>query len=231
MPSTASRPQKTARRAATAAPRVRSLAAPEVKKTVRRVSRRWVPEQRVIIPTSWKGYLAIDKAFGEDARPGLLLNYSNGLLEIISTSLDHERIQLIISSCIEHYCRESGTYFAMQGRMTRRASGVEKAAEADASYSFVRGPQQPVQLALEVALTSGGIDKLPLYARLGHPEVWIWSRGKIQVYVWSGAAYQRQITSSVLPKLPLTWLEELSAWSDDFDAVTEFRRRLTKKSR
>lgn len=229
MPATASKPIKTARRAAPAAPRVKVVAVP--KRATRSVRRRWVPEQRVVIPTSWKGYLAIDKAFGDDGRPGLLLNYDDGLLEIMSTSIDHERIQLIISSCIEHYCRESGIYFAMQGRMTRRASSAGKAAEADASYSFVRGPQQPVQLVLEVALSSGGMDKLPLYARLGHPEVWIWSRGKIQVHAWDGAAYQRQLTSSALPKIPLVWLEELSAWTDDFDAVTEFRRRLSKKRR
>ncbi|MEG4506483.1 Uma2 family endonuclease [Microcoleus sp. F6_B4] len=32
-------------------------------------------------------------------------------------------------------------------------------------------------LAIEVVFTSGGIDKLQLYKRLGIPEVWFWEDG------------------------------------------------------
>ncbi|HBJ82918.1 MAG TPA: hypothetical protein DDZ88_03385 [Verrucomicrobiales bacterium] len=222
MPKQTSSVIKTARRAAS--PRqVRAVTAP---RRTSQIMRRWKPEQRIVLNTTWKRYLAIDKAFGDDSRPGTLLNYGDGQLEIMTTSSDHERIKNIFRRCVEAWLDHHNMVFYARGNMTRRLTASEKAVEADESYSFVRGEGEKLDLAIEVSLSSGGINKLPLYEKLGHPEVWIWRRGKIQVHAWNGAAYAQQPQSVRLPKIPLNWIEELSCWRDDYEAVSEFRRRL-----
>ena len=51
--------------------------------------------------------------------------------------------------------------------------------------------------------TSGGIDKLPIYQRLGIDEVWFWITGRLEVHVLQGATYQRVARSRWLPELDL----------------------------
>jgi Uma2 family endonuclease len=50
---------------------------------------------------------------------------------------------------------------------------------------YIVGPDQNKEvpdLALEVVWTSGGLDKLEIYRRLGVGEVWIWKDGRITVH-------------------------------------------------
>ena len=52
-------------------------------------------------------------------------------------------------------------------------------------------------LALEVVLIHGGVDKLQLYARFGVPEVWIWK---------AGGHYDSRERSELLPAINLALL-------------------------
>lgn len=211
------------RKTARAAPRSRgaglAVAAP-----------RLVGEQRIVLQgIDWKTYLRIDQAFGNDSRPGTRLNYLDGALEIMTTSSDHERIKTIIGHCLEHYCVERDIWFTAQGQMTRQVR-KDRAAEADESYSFDRETRQ-VGLVVEVSISSGGISKLALYEELGHPEVWLWRRGKIELYAWADGEYRRIGKSSILPGINVKLIEELTRRNDDFEAFREFRRRLDAESR
>jgi Uma2 family endonuclease len=209
--------RKTGRRAA----RPRS---PRVAVTQRRATR-LRGEKRIVLPCiDWKTYLGIDKALGDDSRPGMRLNYLGGALEIMTTSSDHERIKSFIGDCIKHYCHENNIWVTSQGQMTRQVT--EKcAAEADESYSFDLRTKK-VGLVVEVCITSGGINKLALYEALGHPEVWFWKRGKLQPYIWEKSEYRPKPRSTVLPGIDMKCIEELSTWTDDFKAFREYKRRL-----
>ena len=212
---------KTGRKAAKPrSTRVAAVAPPRV--------RRLKPEGCIVLPSiNWKTYLGIDKAFGHDSRPGMRLNYLGGALEIMTTSSDHERIKKIIGRCIEHFCDESDIWFSAQGQMTRQVA-EDRAAEADESYSFDRKNKQ-VGLVLEVCISSGGISKLALYEALGHPEVWLWRKGKIEPHAWIDGAYRRVSKSTALPSIDIKLIEELSLWKDDCLAVREYKRRLATK--
>ena len=48
----------------------------------------------------------------------------------------------------------------------------------------------PASRDYPIAFTSGGIDKLEVYRRLGVQEVWYWRKGRIQPYVLRGEAYE-----------------------------------------
>lgn len=81
-------------------------------------------------------------------------------------------------------------------------------------------------LAIEVQWTSGGLDKLDIYARLGIPEVWIWKRGHISVHLLSSGAYVEATGSEALAGIDLDALtEQLNAPSASA-AIRAFRAKL-----
>jgi Uma2 family endonuclease len=61
---------------------------------------------------------------------------------------------------------------------------------------------------LEIALTSGGVQKLEIYRRFRVPEVWFWRNAKIEIFALSkSGTYQVASKSPILPRLDITLLE------------------------
>ena len=58
-------------------------------------------------------------------------------------------------------------------------------------------------LVIDVIWTSGSIDKLASYQRLGIDEVWFWLAGRIEVHSLQGHSYAREGRSRCLPSLDL----------------------------
>jgi hypothetical protein len=71
-------------------------------------------------------------------------------------------------------------------------------------------------LVIDAIWTSGGIDKLPIYQRLGIDEVWFWLAGRIKVHSLRGHSYARMGRSRCLPALDLdlmcTFLDRRSVY-------------------
>jgi Uma2 family endonuclease len=80
-------------------------------------------------------------------------------------------------------------------------------------------------LAIEVIFTSGGLDKLEFYKRLGVPEIWFLEDGVLAIYHLSGE-YRRVDRSVLLPELDLALLVRYITDRDQYDAVTEFIKAL-----
>ena len=85
-------------------------------------------------------------------------------------------------------------------------------------------------LVLEVIWTSGGLDKLAIYARLGVPEVWCWTGGHLDVYVLSGDSYRRAARSALLPGLDLDLLVSFLDRPTVTQAIRAYRNVLRKGS-
>jgi Uma2 family endonuclease len=64
---------------------------------------------------------------------------------------------------------------------------------------------------VEVVWTSGGLDKLEIYRRIGVPEVWFWIQGTISVHRLVDDAYTKVETSALVPGLDLKLLARLLA--------------------
>ena len=58
-------------------------------------------------------------------------------------------------------------------------------------------------LAIEVVWTSGGIDTLEIYRRLGVGEVWFWTRGRIEGHVCHQGCFAPAVRRQVFPDLDL----------------------------
>jgi Uma2 family endonuclease len=60
---------------------------------------------------------------------------------------------------------------------------------------------------LEIALTSGGVNKLEVYRRFKVPEVWFWRRNKLEIFILGRAGYPPSSKSRLLPDLDIALLE------------------------
>jgi Uma2 family endonuclease len=83
-------------------------------------------------------------------------------------------------------------------------------------------------LAIEVTLTSGGVDKLAVYKRLGIQEVWFWQNQRFEVHYLQTEEYEKISSSQLLPNLDLNLLAQYVDHPDPLEAVLEFRARIRR---
>jgi Uma2 family endonuclease len=186
------------------------------------------PEQRVVFcGISWDRYLSFDKKLGDD-RPGPRLYYLEGELEVMTTSNEHERIKEWIGGLLEIYFDETRTEVIPRGQATMRLALKAAGAEPDKSWC-VREEKEFPDLVLEIALTSGGINKLEIYRRFKVPEVWFWRRHKLEIFALNNSGkYESSRTSRLFPGLDTALLERgvgITSWQQ---ARRTFRAALSK---
>src|SRR5262245_22136591 len=98
--------------------------------------------------------------------------YLQGALEIMSPSKAHERIKSYIGMLVEAYALEAGLDLSPYGGWTLKNAPAEAGLEPDECYIVGSDQDKPApDLAIEVVWTSGGINKLEIYRRLGVQEV------------------------------------------------------------
>ena len=133
------------------------------------------------------------------------MTYLDGALEIMVPSRTHEDIKSKIGRLVEAYCLDTGILFAPYGSWLLDDESEEAGAEPDECYVFADDPttKEKPDLVIEVIWTSGGLNKLEVYRRLGIDEVWIWKRDAIAVYGLTPTGYQVRPQSAWLPKLDL----------------------------
>lgn len=160
-------------------------------------------DQRVVLHNvPWSHYEVMLALRGESAVPRL--SFCEGTLEIMAPSRTHEHLKSRIGRLVEVFLLHRDVEFEAVGSWTLKGAPELRGAEPDECYLLGedRGGDRP-HLAIEVQWTSGGIDKLNIYARLGVPEVWIWKEGRIGVYVLVDGAYVASARSAALPGIDL----------------------------
>lgn len=110
--------------------------------------------------------------------------------------------------------------------MDPQGRAVARGVEADECYVLGDPEADRPDLAIEVIWTSGGLDKLDLYAPLRVREVWFWEEGRISVHVLRGGAYVEAPRSEVLPGIDLALVARFVARTDQSAAVREYRAAL-----
>ena len=184
------------------------------------------PESVMLPCASWEAFEQLDRFFeGSPVR----LRYADGVIEFMSISSLHERIKQRLSHLISHFCVDNDIEYTSEGSATRRLV-ARRNAEPDDSFYFGAhasdGSEVP-DVALEVALTSGGLDKLKLYEPLGIPELWIYENGTLRVVQLQNGSYTEAAKSQFLPTLDMRLLGELAARDISTSAMLkEFRSTL-----
>ena len=88
-------------------------------------------------------------------------------------------------------------------------------AEPDESWCIGQEKEFP-DLVLEIALTTGGVNKLEIYQRFKVSEVWFWRGNRLEIFTLSTAgSYELSAKSRLLPDLNLSLIERcvaIRAW-------------------
>lgn len=181
-------------------------------------------EQRFVLQgVTWKDYTIMRDVLDV---PGLRMTYLEGMLELMSPSPAHEQTKKLIARLLEVFALERDVPLYGYGSTTFRHEAKKGGAEPDECW--VRGgPLREVpDIALEVVLTSTGIDKLAVYERLGVREVWFWESGAFSLHRLGADGYESVPRSTIIPELDVDLLAMFAREPDQHAAVRAFRDRL-----
>jgi Uma2 family endonuclease len=153
-------------------------------------------EQRVILNNvSWQTFNSLLTEMGENRAARLA--YNEGNLEIMTPLGEHENSNRFIDDLIRILADELNLNLKKFGSLTLKRDDMRRGAEPDSCYyiqnePLVRGKRDidvnfdpPPDLVIEIDITSSSLDKLPIYAALGVPELWRYNGRKLEFFVLS----------------------------------------------
>src|SRR5437870_43161 len=106
-------------------------------------------DQRVTLhDVTWSDFELILQIRGD--RAGVRMTYLNGVLELMTPSVDHEGIKTTIGRLLEAYAEEKGLPFNGFGSWTLKNARRARALEPDECYSLSLGRPTRPDLAIEV---------------------------------------------------------------------------------
>jgi len=178
---------------------------------------------KVIRHLTWEQLEELDRSLSELA--GIKLIYLDGTAEIMPISEDHEDFKVMIRRLLEVYLEEAAIRFYGRGGPTLGTKELKARNEPDESYNLDCKKPYP-DLVIEVTVTSGGVNKLEGYRRMGVKEVWVWENGMLAIHALRDRAYEQLKSSELLPGLPIDLLCRYIVYYDQYEAVQEFRRAI-----
>jgi Uma2 family endonuclease len=182
------------------------------------------PEEKFSIShASWENYETLLHKLGDS--PWYRVSYLDGVIELLSPSCRHERSKKNISFLLECYLQEKQIPYYPLGSTTFRQEAKSGGLEPDESYCIHTEKDFP-DLAIEVVVTSGGINKLEIYRRLSVKEVWFFKNSQFEVHRLLYGNYVQITGSQLLPHLDLTVLAQYAIADEPLKAVREFREKI-----
>lgn len=184
------------------------------------------PDARVVMhQIPWGTYVAMRDML-DDAGSGVRLTYLRGTLEIMSPSRDHEGLKTLLARLVEAWADEAGVELEGFGSTTFRREARERGLEPDECYSIGELGDVP-DIAIEVVVSSGLVDKLEVYRGLAVPEVWVWRDDVLTIYRLVEDAYQARARSEVVPGLDVALLASfVRADAKQSAAVRAYREQI-----
>jgi len=180
-------------------------------------------EPILIDELSWREFKAVEQLL---SRPGVRLSFLDGVLEIRRMpGRKHETAKQRISTLVDLYLEYAGIDFTPTGSVTLESETGRVKREADLSYELGSNREFP-DLAVEVVVTSGGINKLEAYKRLQIPEVWFWENGALRMYSLGADGYAEVDRSFVLPDLDIVLLVRCINIENHLQAMREFKQTI-----
>jgi Uma2 family endonuclease len=133
-----------------------------------------------------------------------------------------------LARLLELWALSRGVRLRGYGSTTYRRKARQRGLEPDECYYLSPFDERRPEIAIEVAISSGGIDKLDVYRGLEVPDVWFFREGHIAVYQLGEAGYVEATRSARLPALDLRELEAFVSIPDQADAVEAYWKRQTE---
>jgi Uma2 family endonuclease len=180
-------------------------------------------EQRILLAdVPWSVYVMLRDSM---TSAGVRMTYLEGWLEIMTTSRLHEVCKKQLARLLELFCLERDIPLFGYGSTTFRKEEKQRGLEPDECYS--RGVDKEIpDIALEVVVTHGAIDKLDVYRGLGIREVWTYEKGVFSLFALRGDRYEPIEASEVLPEVDLAQLAHFAEQPDQHAALKAYRDTL-----
>lgn len=200
------------------------------------------PEQRVTLHNvSWETYERLLADLQDSSAPRM--TYDRGTLEIMSPSSEHERYNRTAAQIVEELAVEMDLNIDSLGSTTFRREDIDRGFEPDSCFYIqnaarVRGKKRidlavdpPPDLVIEIDITSPSLDKFPILAKAGVPEVWRFDGSRLVIYELANDEYLERdasISFSAVTAADITafikdsetmdrpeWVRKLRAWARD----------------
>lgn len=180
--------------------------------------------------------------------------YDRGALEIMVLSTKHERPNRTLALLVEVLAEELNMDVQRLGSTTFTREDLDKGFEPDSCFYIqnearVRGKDEidlavdpPPDLVIEIDITSPSLNKFPIYAQIGVPEVWRYDGRQLQMSTLANGEYIHIDQSTAFPLLSsvvatqfleestklrsTTWLRHVREWAR---AQKKTRRRTKKR--
>jgi len=189
-------------------------------------------EKRVTLAgVSWQSFEQLLRELGQ-ARTARL-TYERGKLEMMTPLEEHDRCLRLIDSLILVVADELYLKIHSIGSVLLTLPDVGRAIQPDAAYVLEEARLQkrsvlnmnecaPPDLAIEVAIGKGAIDRDSIYASIGVPEIWRYRttvgddvlKGNLQIYQLQGDQYVATANSKLFPTLLGKRVQEFLEQSD-----------------
>ncbi len=203
------------------------------------------PGAMLIVPhVEWDEYEALLDDLGD--HPGVRVTYSDGRVEIMSPSDEHEQYKELILRLAHVFSEEAGLPLETRGSTTRKLRSLGKGTEPDTSFYVANAHRiigrptidpdsdPPPDVVVEIDITNESRSKFPIYAAFGVPEIWRYDGTELQMYELSGTAYTNAGESRSFPGLHASQLQEfveMGKRRGQTEARKAFRQHLRDHSR
>ena len=165
----------------------------------------------VLYNIGWQQFENLLKDLGD--KRAARIAYDRGTLEIMTPLPEHEHYKEVISDIVKDLGDLLDLDYESLGSTTWKRESRLAGVEPDNCFYFqneaaIRGKLQfdlnqdpPPDLVLEIDLTSKSLNRFPIYARLGVPEIWCYDSGELKIYQLQNGEYQEAQISLVFPNL------------------------------
>ena len=198
------------------------------------------PERLVILDSvSWETYERLLAEHGE--RGGTRFTYDEGVLEIMVLSSRHEIPNRTLAALVEVLAEEWNLNIARLGSTTFKREDLQKGFEPGSCFYIqhareIIGKEEidlsedpPPDLTIEVDITRESLNRFPIFAAVGIPEVWRFDGTSVTFFHLESGLYKESDHSLAFPALgyeiateflmqskklkSTVWLREVRDWA------------------
>jgi len=174
-----------------------------------------LPDASVLVVdgVSWNEYEEFLDSVEE--HPRFRTTFDQGRLEVVTTSLVHEKWKEFILRCVCIMCRELNLALESCGGFTQKRKRDKKGTEADTCFYVANAERiigkdeidinvdPPPDIVVEVDKANQSRNKFPIYATVGVPEIWRCDirRKRIEIYELRDNSYRQIPSSTFFPNI------------------------------
>lgn len=178
------------------------------------------PGGMLVVPgVTWEAYETLLEELSD--RPGVRVTYDEGRLQAVSPLSAHEQFSEVISDLALMAARWLGLRLEKRGSVTLMQPSRRRGVEADRCFYIANAHRimgkialdlaedPPPDIAVEIDMSSDSRAKIPIYAGMGVPELWIYNGRRLRILELDEASgrYQDVTGSKFLPCFSVPVLE------------------------